>query len=256
MKKCLFAAALMTAAIGFFLFTQPAAAQSTPVYVFIANGVKAPIDELIPQAERAIGHPLEIQFGTTASLKQRIEAGEAFDAAILTFEAIEDLVKKGKLVGDTRADLARGGIGVGMRAGAAKPDIRTADALKRVLQNAKAITFAQEGASRPYIEKMFDHFGIAAEIKAKTVLTPNSAKSSELVRDGKADFILTLVSEILAAPGMQLVGPLPAEVQGYISFAGSVSAKAANAPAGKALIQFFKGPAAGPVYKAKGMEPR
>ena len=185
----------------------PAAGEGNVVHVFISNGVKAVMDQLRPQAEQAVGRPLAIEFGTTASLLERINGGVPFDAAVLTSEAITGLMDNGKLKSGSLEDLARCGIGVGMRAGAAKPDIHTAEALKRTLRNAKSITFAQEGASRAYLEKMFEHFGIADEMRGKRVLTPSSVKSNALVRDGEAEFILTLVSEILPAQGVELVGP-------------------------------------------------
>jgi molybdate transport system substrate-binding protein len=256
MKTCFLAVVLAMTAAGLFLLVLPAVAQGTPLHLFVSNGLRAIIDDLRPQIERTVGHPLEIQSDTTVGLKRRIEAGEAFDAAILTSDAIDDLVKRGKLATSARVDLARAGIGVGVRKGAAKPDIRTAEAFKRALQNAKAITYASEGASRVYIEKMFENFGIATEMKAKTTMTPSSITSKELVLEGKADLVLTLVSEILPEPGVELVGPFPAEVQSFINYSGSISANAANAEAGKALIQFLKGPAAAPIYRAKGMEPR
>jgi molybdate transport system substrate-binding protein len=103
---------------------------------------------------------------------------------------------------------------------------------------------------------MFGHFGIANEIQAKTVLTPTSVKSNELVQQGKAQYILTLVSEILPAPGVELIGPLPPAVQSYVNFAAGVSANTAHADAGKALVAFLKSPAAAPVFKAKGLELR
>ena len=247
--------ALLAAAVVALLGTASSQGQGSSIHVFVSNGVKTVIDQVRPQAETAIGHPLAIDFGTTADLKHRIEAGEAFDATLLTTDAVADLLQAGKLADGSRADLARCGIGVGMRAGAAKPDIQTPEALKRTLQNAKSVSFAEAGASRAYLEKLFDQFGILAAMKAKTILTPSSVKSNELVRDGKADYILTLVSEILPAQGVELVGPLPVKVQSYVNFAAGVSAKANNAAAGKALIQFLKGPAAAPVYKAKGLEP-
>ena len=231
--------------------------QGAPIRVFVSNGVKTVIDELRPQWEKAAGHPVSFEFGTTASLKQRLEAGEAFDVAVLTSEAIADLVKNGKAAGASRVELARCGIGMGMRAGAAKPNIRTADALKQTLQKAQSVSYASEGASRAYLDKMFEQFGIADVMKVKTVLTPSSVKSNELVRDGKAEYILTLVSEILpAAPGVELVGPLPKEVQNYVSFAAGVSAKTSNAEAGNAMIQFLKSSTAASVFKAKGLEVR
>lgn len=234
----------------------PAAGEGNVVHVFISNGVKAVMDQLRPQAEQAVGRPLAIEFGTTASLLERINDGVPFDAAVLTSEAIRSLMDDGKLKSGSLEDLARCGIGVGMRAGAAKPDIHTVEALKRTLRNAKSISFAQEGASRAYLEKMFEHFGIADEMRAKRVLTPSSVRSNALVRDGEAEFILTLVSEILPAQGVELVGPLPEEVQSYVNFAAGVGANGRSSDGGKALIQFLKGPAAAPVYKANGLEPR
>ena len=237
--------------------TPPAAAQGAPVRAIVSNGVKTVIDELKPQWEKAAGHPVTIEFGTTAVLKQKIEAGENFDVAVLTSEAIGELVKDGKIASATRVELARAGIGMGMRAGAAKPNIGTADALKQTLEKAMSVSYASEGASRAYLDKMFERFGIASAMKAKTVLTPSSVKSNALVSDGKAEYILTLVSEILpAAPGVELVGPLPSEVQSYVSFAAGVSAKAADAKAGKAMVEFLKSSAAVPVFKAKGLEVR
>ncbi|HLK48303.1 MAG TPA: substrate-binding domain-containing protein [Bryobacteraceae bacterium] len=235
----------------------PAPGQGAPIRAIVSNGVKTVIDELKPQWEHAAGRPVTIEFGTTAALKQRIESGESFDVAVLTSEAIGDLVKDGKISGASRVELARCGIGVGIRAGAAKPDIRTVDALKKTLKKAHSVSYAAEGASRAYLDKMFEQFGIASEMKAKTVLTPSSVKSNELVRDGKAEYILTLVSEILpAAPGVELAGPLPKEVQSYVNFAGGVSANTANAQAGKEMVAFLKSPAAAAVFKAKGLEAR
>lgn len=257
MKKRSIAAVLAAVTVGFpFLCVRPILAQGTEIHVFVSNGVKSVIDELRPQAERAIGHSMAIQFGTTASLKQKIEAGEAFDAAILTSEAVADLVKEGKVASGTRADLARCGIGVGVRAGASKPDIRTPDSLKRTLLSAKSITYAKDGASRAYLDKMFERLGIAAEMKSKTLLAQGSVGSNALVKDGQAELILTLVSEILPAAGVELVGPLPADVQSYVNFAAGVSTKASNAAAGEALIRFLKASGATPIYKAKGLEPR
>lgn len=249
--------AFAAAAIGFvFAPARPAPAQNAPLRVFVSNGVKTVIDEIRPQWEHAAGRPLAFEFGTTAALKQRMEAGEPFDVTVLTSEAIADLVKDGKIAGSSRVDVARCGIGMGMRAGAPKPDIHTADALKRTLHSAKSVTFAEAGASRTYLDKMFAQFGMADEMKAKTVLTPSSVDSNKLVSEGKSQYILTLVSEILPAHGVELVGPLPAEVQSYVNFAAGASAMNANAEARKALLQFLKSSTVAPVFKAKGLEPR
>ena len=233
-----------------------AAADGPALRVFVSNGVKTVIDEIRPQWEKAAGHPLSFEFGTTAALKQRIESGEPFDVTVLTSDAIADLIKDGKVAASSRQELARCGIGIGQRAGAPKPDIRTVDALKRTLHNAKSITFAEAGASRTYLDKMFAQFGMADEMKAKTILTPSSVGSNQLVSQGKAEYILTLVSEILPAPGVELVGPLPADVQSYVNFAAGMSAMQANIEGRNALLKFLKNPSVAPVFKAKGLETR
>lgn len=249
--------AALAVAAGFVVWAgPPPAGQEAPLRVFVSNGVKTVIDDIRPQWEKAAGHPLALEYGTTAALKQRIEKGAAFDVAVLTSEAIDQLIKDGKIRGGSRLELARCGIGMGTRAGAPKPDIHTPDALKRTLREAQSVSFASEGASRAYLEKLFDRFGIRDEMKAKTILTPSSVQSNELVRDGKAEYILTLVSEILPAPGVDLAGPLPAEVQSYVNFAAGMSATPANAESRMALLRFLKGPAAAPVFRAKGLETR
>ena len=237
------------------LCTAGAAAQTAEVHVLASNGIKAVVEELRPQAERAIGRPLAIEFNSSSALKQRIEAGEAFDVAILTSELLDELTKAGKIASGTGAGIARSGIGVGIRAGAAKPDILTAAALKQTLLKAKSITFAQDGASRAHIVKMLDRFGMADDVKSKIILEQGSTRAAARVADGSAELIMTLVSEILPAPGVELLGPLPAEVQNYVSMSAGVGAKARNADAAKALIKFLAGPSIAPTLKAKGMEP-
>ena len=236
---------------------QPAAVHAAEIRVICSNGIRAVVDQVRPQFEQASGHSLVLQYGSTAVLKRKIDSGEPFDAVILGADAVDDLAKAGKVASAGVAEIARAGVGVGVRAGARKPDIRTADAMKQTLLAAKSVTYASEGASRAFIEKMYDHFGIAADMKPKIMLSPGSGESDDWVAAGKSEIVLTLVSEILpAAPRVVLVGPLPAEVQGYVTFRAGVAAKAANAEGAKALLQFLKGPAAAPVYKAKGMEAR
>jgi molybdate transport system substrate-binding protein len=240
-------AVLFVAAVG-------AAAQNASVHVLASNGVKAVIDELKPQAEKAIGRPLTIEFGTSSVVKTRIESGEAFDVAILTSDVIGDLAKAGKIAAGTQTEIARCGIGIGVRAGAAKPDIKTVDALRKTLLASKSITYAQDGASAAYILQMEDKLGISDAMKAKTILEKGSVASNARVAAGSAGMILTLVSEILPAPGVDLVGPLPPDVQHYVNFATGISPNTKNTDAGKALAKFFSSAAVAPTLKAKGME--
>jgi molybdate transport system substrate-binding protein len=240
--------------------TQPVDAQNTSpnnaLRVLVSNGMKGTMEELRPQVEKAIGRSLAIQFGSTASLKKRIEMGEVFDVTIITTEAIGDLIKQGKLTGASRMDVGRSELGIGIRAGAPKPDIRTPEALKKTLQEAKSITYPQDGASRKSIENMFERMGIAADVKRKILLAPGSGPATESVAAGQAAMVITLFSEIVPTHGVEILGPLPGEYQSAIRFGAATSATSKNAEAGKALMAFLSGPKAAPVLKAKGIEPR
>lgn len=227
-----------------------------PIHVFASNGMKAVILDLQPQAERALGRPLTIDFGSTTGLLGKIDAGAPFDVAILTSDAIANLVKENKLAAATRAELSRCGVGFAVRTGASKPDIGTPDAIKQALLKAKSIAYAKDGASRPTVEKMFDRLGIAAELKPKLLLTTGSGPAMESVASGKTAVVLTLISELMPVRGIEIAGPLPADLQGYVSFGAAASATTPNAEAARALIAQLKAPAAAAVYKAKGMEAR
>jgi molybdate transport system substrate-binding protein len=227
-----------------------------PVRLLVSNGMKGAMEELQPQCERAIGRPLSIEFSSTAALKKKIEAGADFDATIITTEAIDDLIKQGKLPAGSRVDLAHSNLGIGIRAGAAKPDIRTPEALKRALHDAKSITYPQDGASRGYIEKMFERLGIASDVMPKVILAAGSGPATESVAAGKAAMVITLFSEIVPTPGVEILGPLPGEFHYDIRFAAAPGKSTKNAEAAKALIAFLAGPKVLPVLKAKGLEPR
>jgi len=257
MKTASITTAIRATAAGFlFLFAQHAAAQAVPVRVIASNGVKGVLDEVRPECEKAIGHPLSIEFGTTVALKKEIEAGVPFDVEILTSEATDALRKEGEIAVGTRHDVTRVGIGVGIRAGTAKPEIGTADALKRTLLSAKSITYAKEGASRPTIDKMLERMGIVDAVKSKSLLLDGADQTSAAVAAGKTEILLTLISEIRSAPGVDFAGPLPAEFQTYVNFTSGISLHAKNPEAGEALITFLTGPKMASAFKAKGMEPR
>src|SRR5262245_5525999 len=236
------------------LVTSNARAQATDIRVFASNGVKAVVEALQHDAERATAHPLKITFNSSVGLKERMDAGDPFDVVIVTKEMMADLIKEGKVAPGSALGIARSGIGVGVRQGAAKPDIRTPDAIKSTLLNAHAISYAQDGASRTYIVDMLEHLGIEKEMKAKTILEQGSIRSAARVTAGDADMVLTLVSEILPISGVELVGPLPADLQHYVELSAGVGAKARDKAAAKSLVSFLSGPSVVPTLKAKGME--
>lgn len=220
-----------------------------------SNGVKAALDELAPAFERSNGHRLAIEFGVGAGLKRRIESGEAFDLAILTGAAIEDLARQGRVDADSRASIARSGVGIGVRKGAARPDIGTRDALTRTLLDAKSITWAKEGVGGAYFSGLLERMGIAGSVKPKAVLAASGEEVGAWVAQGKAELGVMLANEIVAAPGVELLGPLPAEVQNSTVFQACIASASKKTGAARALIRFLKTPSAAAVFKAKGQEP-
>ena len=237
-----------------FLSTQFAVAEDAAVRVLVSNGMKGAIEELQPQLEKAAGRPLSIEYSSTAALKKRIEGGEDFDATVITIEAITDLIKQGKLAGASRVDFARSQLGIGIRSGSSKPDIHSTEALKRTFLDAKSITYPQDGASRGFIDKMFEKMGIASDVKPKIILAPGSGPAAESVAAGKAAMVITLFSEIVPTHGIEILGALPGDYQYDIRFGAATSAKAKDAAASKKLIAFLAGPKTAAVFKAKGLE--
>src|SRR6266478_4153199 len=257
MKLGAIAATTLAVTAGFiFLFASKAPAQGTELLVVVSDGMKPSVEELSPQIEQSIGRKLTTQFNSSKALKDKIQSGEPFDAAILTSDIIDDLIKLGKITADTRADIARTGMGVGVRAGAPKPDVSTPEALKRTLLSAKSITFNPSGASAPHVYDIFQRLGIAENVKSKLILEQNAepGRPQMDVAAGKADLVITLIPEIKFFKGVELAGPVPGDLQSYISFAGGVATNSHNADAAKALIKFITSPAAAPTLKAKGEE--
>jgi molybdate transport system substrate-binding protein len=232
---------------------QPAA-QTAPLRSLSSNGVRAALEELVPQCERTIGRKLAVEFGTSASIRQRIAGGEAVDVAFATSEVVAELAKGGRVAAATITPLGRAGIGIGIRAGARRYDIGTSAAIKQSLLTARSVSYAQDGASRVHIERMFERLGIAAEMKAKTLLEQGSARAAAKVVDGEAELLLTLVSEILPVTGMELLAPLPSEFQSYISFDAALGAHAADMAAARAFVVCMSSTQAAPVFAAKGIE--
>jgi molybdate transport system substrate-binding protein len=251
MRKYLIAAIVLMCV---FLFSQGAGAQTSNVHVLASNGIKAVVEDMLLQSEHAIGHTISVQYRPTAALKQEIDAGEPFDVVIVTVESIAQLSKEGKTVGGDGTPISRVGVGIGIRKGAHRPDISTPEALKRAMLGAKAIAYGSNGASTPYILQMFDAMGIADTMKAKTLLFDTSDGTNAAVAEGKADFGITLVSEILPVKSLELLGPFPDAFQGYVRFSAAVSANAKNPEAASALIKFLAGADALPSIKARGMQ--
>jgi molybdate transport system substrate-binding protein len=251
MRTTLLTAASVGAMI---LLTYGFAATAGEVKVIAAAPMTAVFRELGPQFEHDTGHKLVTKFAPTVGVKREIDAGEMFDLAISTTSAIDDWIGQGKLVAATRAAVAYAGLGVGVRTGAPKPDIGSLEAFKLTLLNAKSVAHGAESASAAYFKGLLDRLGIAEEMKPKLKPVVGGAVVKS-VASGEVEIGVATVPTIVAAPGVELVGPLPAELQTYISFTAGVSTGAKEAEAAQALIKFLTSPAAVAVIKAKGMHP-
>jgi molybdate transport system substrate-binding protein len=228
-------------------------AQGAEIKVFASTAVKGVLEQLSPQFEKASGNKINFSFGPAAVLKDQIDKGGAFDVAVLTASLTDALANAGKVDAATRATMARAGLGVAVRAGTAKPDVSTDEALKQTLLHAQSIGFNGVGASRAAIEGVIGKLRIADALKAKIKLLDVSAPIA--VAKGDVAVGLGPVSEILPIAGAQVAGPFPADLQRYLVFSAAVSSASSNADAAKALIKFFTAPSVAPVLKAKGMEP-
>lgn len=246
-------AAIFAAAAAWALLLLAGPAPAAELKVSSTTALKTVLEELGPQFEKKTENNLLLSIGPTAVLKTRIEQGAAFDVAILTVAATDDLAKQGKILPATRTAIAHAGLGVAVHKGAPKPDISTTDAFRHALLNAKSIGFTAQGASVASLQAIFQKLGIADALKPKIKLLDGPAGAA--VAKGEVEIGLTQISEILPYAEDELVGPLPPDIQVYTNFSAGVATASKEVDAAKALIRFLTAPAAVPVIKTKGMEP-
>jgi molybdate transport system substrate-binding protein len=240
--------------VGALLLGATMAADAAELKIFGSRVTQVVVGVLAPEFEKATGLKPVVTSDVAAVMKRRIEGGEPFDLAVLVNFQIDDLIKSGKLVADTRADIMSSGIGVAVKRGAPKPDISTVAAFKQAMLNAKSITYLKEGASTITLRKVFNQLGITEAIKAKILEDPADSVS-EAVAEGRAELGLIVIPNILTVPGAELVGPLPKEINSYVMFTAGVSAQTANQQAAREMIKLLKSPNALPIIKAKGNDP-
>lgn len=229
------------------------AAIAAEIRVLSIPGIKGAFDQLKPSFERESGHQLAIHYEIYAGQKKEIEAGN-FDVAIFAKPQIAELTTQGKIVGTSISEIGRTSIGVAVRKGAAKPDISSEEAFKRALLAAKSITYTQQSQTGIHVTRLLDRLGIAEQVKDKVILQPGGNMTTPAVADGKAELAIVLVSDILAHPGVDLVGPLPASIQNQVVQVAAVGSNAKDAAAAATLIKFLTSLAAAAVFKSAGLE--
>jgi len=229
-------------------------ATAAQLNLFASTAVQTVLDEVLAQHERASGDKVAVTIASSATILAKLKAGETPDLVILTKEGIDELIKQGKVVADSRAEIASAGLGIAVKRGAPKPDISSLEALKKTLLATKSVAYTATGASGLYFAKLLERLGIAEAMKPKSNVL-KSGLAGDVVARGESEIGVQMISEILAAPGAELVGPLPPEVQSTMVFtSGTLTASARGAEA-QALVKFLATPAVGAVFKAKGLDP-
>ena len=249
--------ALALGMLGAFLLS--AAASAAEVRVMISGGLTAAYKALVPEFERATGHKVLTAYGpsmgrTTNAIPIRLERGEPADVLIMVGYALDNLAKEGKVIPDSRVELVKSPIGVAVKSGTPKPDISTSDALKRALLAVKTIAYS-DSASGVYVStEMFDKLGITDAMKDKARKIP-ATPVGEIVARGDAEIGFQQVSELKPVEGIDIVGPLPDELQKITVFSAGIASVSKEPDASKALIRFLASPAArGEIIKS-GMDP-
>jgi molybdate transport system substrate-binding protein len=234
-------------------------AGAAEVRVMISGGLTAAYKELVPEFERLTGHKVLTAYGpsmgtTVNAIPVRLERGEPADVLIMVGYALGDLVTKGKVIADSRVDLVKSPIGIAVKSGAPKPDISSADAVKRALLAAKTIAYS-DSASGVYVStEMFDKLGIKEAMKDKARKIP-ATPVGEIVAHGDAEIGFQQISEMLPVPGIDIVGQLPPELQKITVFSAGIATVSKEPDAGKTLIKFLASPAASAAIVKSGMEP-
>jgi molybdate transport system substrate-binding protein len=239
------------------LLVMGATAQAAEIKVLCANGMQAVMEDLGPRFERASGHRLSMAFATGGAASKRAIDGEAVDVVIAPTPGIEALVKAGLVAREDVAALASTGISVAVRQGTAKPDISSPEALRRALLSAKSITYldpADGGASGIHFARVLDRLAIGPEMKAKTVFAPKADAVGAMVARGEAEIGVLQYQLLFSVPGIEIVGPLPGDLQNSTIFAAAILSGRRDAVASRTLTTYLRTPEAAAVIKAKGME--
>jgi molybdate transport system substrate-binding protein len=221
--------------------------------VLAGGSLTGVLNELGPQFERTSGHKLAIHFDSTPNLI-KATAGEPFDLGVVPIDLFKDDAAKARFVAGPTVNIARSGYGVAVRAGVPKPDVSTPDALKKTLLDAQSIAFVPSSAAGAYVSSVFARLGIEDAMKAKTMAQAGPAQIAPAVASGEAELGVFLTN-VLTAPGVELAGAFPSELQQELVFTAAVATESKQADAAKAFIAFLTTPAAIAVIKAKGDEP-
>ena len=229
-------------------------AHGAEVRLLASGALKEAYLELLPDFEKMSGHRVTVTWSSSTDIQKRIMGGEVADLVILGNAGTEELLKQGKLVGNTRAIFAKSSIYVAVRSGDTMPDISSVDALTNSVLSARSVAYS-EGASGTYLVTMFQRLGIYDRVRPKAIVAKANEPVGEKLVRGEADIGFHQLSELIPVKGIQIVGPLPPELQHITIFSGALHSEAKEPNAGKALIEFLTTPAVGQSFKKHGLDP-
>jgi molybdate transport system substrate-binding protein len=251
MRKFSFIAAIWMLAL---VLSSVASLHAAELKVLAGGSMTAVLNELAPQFERASGHKLVIHFDSTPNLIKLATSGALFDLGVVPVDVFKDAAAKARFAAGPTIDIARAGYGVAVRVGTPKPDLNTPAAFKKSMLDAQSIAYIPASAAGSYVTGVFERLGIAEQMKAKTKPQTATTQIPQAVAKGEAELGIFLIN-VLIAPGVELAGPFPAELQQELVFSAAIAADSKEADAARAFIQFLATPAATAVIKAAGMNP-
>lgn len=227
---------------------------ASPIRIISSMATKQLLADLIGQFQQQTRQPVGVESVGGVDAAKRVQAGETFDLVILASNAIEQLIQAGKVVAGSRVDLVRSGVAVAVRAGAPRPDLGSEAAVKQAVLAAGSLSYST-GPSGVALVKLFERWGIAAQIQDRIVQAPPGVPVGSLVADGKVELGFQQLSELIHLQGIDVVGPLPDEIQIITTFSAGIAASCAQPESVRALLDFLVSPAADAPKRANGMEP-
>ena len=237
------------------IFAHAIAARAAELKVISGPATATILAKVEPRFEHETGYTVTKAGGVTGVLKKLIESGQPFDVALIPAPLMDNFVKQGRIAANTNVRFVRVGTGIGVRAGAAKPDMRSVAAVKKTLLNAKSVTFVPTGEAAKQFEKVIDDLGIAQQMKAKLRPQQTVADCIKSVASGEVELYVSLTNIIASAKGLELAGAFPPELQHYLVISAGVSAHAKEPKAAEALVKLLASKSVEPTIRAAGLEP-
>jgi molybdate transport system substrate-binding protein len=224
-----------------------------PLKLLSSMATRELLNELIARYERSAEQPVTAEAAGGVDVAKRVRAGEAVDVVVLSSTAIDSLIAAGSLLPDNRVDLVKSGIAIAVREGATQPDVASEEAVKRAVLGAKTLSYST-GPSGVYLEKLFERWGILEEIRSRIVVPPPGVPVGSLVAGGTVELGFQQLSELMTLPGIEVIGPLPPEIQTLTLFSGGVSCGCDRPELGRALLDYMADPSVASIKQKFGME--